>query len=486
MELSAFPAAGSEVVKWTVEKGAPGQCPNGDSESRGCTIFGEDGEGIEWEITVDFARVSKPSFKLNLGTSGTGSGTFECKVNGGGEEACKSEYEEGATVEVVPHATTGSEFVNWTGDCTGSGACSLTMSAERSVVGVFNLKPPKLYKLNLSTSGTGSGTFECKVNGGGEEACKPEYEEGKTVEVVPHEAAGSEFVNWTGDCTGTGACSLSMTAERSVDGVFNVEPAHPAVLSVFKGGSGTGTVVSSPTGISCGSEPCEGVFEEGDTITLEARAAPGSVLAGWIGCRHVTTTTCQVKLGSPEVEVTAIFLIEGKEGTNGKEGKEGATGKEGTEGKAGKEGAEGKAGKEGLRGEIGFPGPEGPQGPGGSTGAQGSQGAQGPPGAQGTQGAQGVQGPQGRQGPAGQTGKVTCKVQQQKGSGKTKVTCTVKYQGATASASSAMVRWSLSRHGHIIRRGATSHGRLTLGYLHGGRYRLHIQGQAGSRLIVVG
>jgi hypothetical protein len=48
------------------------------------------------------------------------------------------------------------------------------------------------------------------------------------------------------------------------------------------------------------------------------------------------------------------------------------------------------------------------------------------------------------------------------------------------------VRWSLIRNGHTVRRGATSHGRLTLGYLHNGQYRLHIQGQRGSRLIVVG
>jgi hypothetical protein len=414
------------------------------------------------------------------------------KVDGGSEEPCLAEYEEGKTVEVVHHATAGSEFVEWTGACTGSGVCSLSMSAEHSAVGVFNLELPKLHKLNLSTSGTGSGTFKCKVDGGSEEVCAAEYEEGKTVEVVPHVAAGSEFIDWTGDCTGSGTCSLPMTAERSVVGVFNVEPTHPATLSVFKGGSGTGTVVSSPAGISCGSEPCEAVFEEGDVITLEAHATTGSVFAGWLGCRHVTATTCQVKLGSPEVEVTAIFLIEGKEGTNGKEGKEGPEGKAGKEGATGKEGTtgkegpEGKAGKEGSRGEIGFPGPEGSQGQAGQAGSQGAQGTQGAQGAQGPAGTSGAMGPQGKQGPVGPAAKVSCKVKQQKGGAKVKVTCTVTYRGATASASATRVGWSLTRNGHTIRHGVAGHGRLTLGYLHYGHYRLHIRGQKGSRLIVVG
>jgi hypothetical protein len=48
------------------------------------------------------------------------------------------------------------------------------------------------------------------------------------------------------------------------------------------------------------------------------------------------------------------------------------------------------------------------------------------------------------------------------------------------------VRWSLTHNGHTISHGTAGHGRVTLGYLHNGRYRLHIQGQKGSRLIVVG
>src|SRR6201999_2076243 len=50
-ELGAFPAPGSETVSWTLEKGVGGLCPQAKNA---CAVFGENGERIEWEITVEF------------------------------------------------------------------------------------------------------------------------------------------------------------------------------------------------------------------------------------------------------------------------------------------------------------------------------------------------------------------------------------------------------------------------------------------------
>ncbi len=422
--LKASPAPGSEFVGWTVDKGYdPGECePNSYFGPTGCLVSNEEeGVGVGWEITADFKFAAPSSFKLELSSTGTGSGTFMCRE--------------------LPSVS--------------------------------------------------------------DEACKSEYGAGQEVEVIADPAAGSEFIKWTGDCTGSGPCVLPMTADHSVDGVFNKEAAHPAVLSVFKSGGGAGTVLSSPAGISCGSEPCEATLEQGDVITLEAHATTGSVFAGWVGCRAVAgeVSKCHVTLGSATVEVTAVFLTEGQKGASGETptvsefdgshepGSHPCGGRGGVQistATATKYVCDGTIGKDGERGEIGFPGPEGPQGPAGTAGGQGNQGAQGAQGLQGPLGPLGPQGSQGKQGPAGPAGKVTCRVQQQKGAKTTKVTCTVKYQGATASASSAMVHWSLSRQGHTVRRGTAHHGRLGLGYLKRGHYRLHIQGQTGSRLIVVG
>ncbi|HEY2535838.1 MAG TPA: hypothetical protein VGI24_02535, partial [Solirubrobacteraceae bacterium] len=108
--LHAVPAAGSEFVGWRVEQGHDaGEClPASFFGPTTCLVYNEEeNEEDEWVIAAEFKLAGKSSFKLNLGTSGTGSGTFKCKVDGGAEEACLAEYEEGKTVEVVPHATTG-------------------------------------------------------------------------------------------------------------------------------------------------------------------------------------------------------------------------------------------------------------------------------------------------------------------------------------------------------------------------------------------
>jgi hypothetical protein len=53
-------------------------------------------------------------------------------------------------------------------------------------------------------------------------------------------------------------------------------------LSVEKTGTGTGTVSSYPSGVSCGTT-CRGIFDKGTTVTLHAQADVGSVFTGWGG-----------------------------------------------------------------------------------------------------------------------------------------------------------------------------------------------------------
>jgi hypothetical protein len=53
-------------------------------------------------------------------------------------------------------------------------------------------------------------------------------------------------------------------------------------LSVEKTGTGTGTVSSYPSGISCGTT-CLAIYDKGATVTLNAQADLGSVFVGWGG-----------------------------------------------------------------------------------------------------------------------------------------------------------------------------------------------------------
>jgi hypothetical protein len=536
---------------------------------------------------------ANPEFKLTVTKEGTAAATGTVEggsaarpntINCGTGTGCEHEYVSGEEV-LLKEVEHGSTFAGWTG-CTSEPSateCKVTMSAAKNVKATFNVTPPSEFKLTVTKEGTGTGTVTGgsparpnTINCGTGTGCEHEYVSGEEVTLTETPGGPSTFAGWTG-CTSEPSpseCKLTMSAAKNVKATFNEPVSNPSTLHVFKSGGGAGTVTSSPAGINCGTEPCEAIFEEGETITLEAGASLGSTFAGWLGCSPVSgeVTKCHVTLDSLSVDVTAVFLTEGQQGapgspgapgSNGKNivvtagapgcgaaggvtvevegepstkkeicngaagatGATGATGANGSNGSNGKnivvteittagleghcvgvggtrvevegetstrkyicngeKGATGSAGSAGAKGEKGESGTQGATGLTGLTGSQGIPGAPGTNGAQGPVGTAGAQGPQGARGPAGPNGTVTCKVMQQK-SGKAKVTCTVKYQSASASDSGA--RWQLEKAGRVVRRGRVDqgHSKLNLGHLAAGRYRLHIHGQKGSRLIVVG
>ena len=325
-------------------------------------------------------------------------------------------------------------------------------------VQVFNYSGPGY--LPLGTSVAGEGSIVCEVEGH-EEPCASEYESGTVLTVKGVAGAKATFAKWS---TATGSaqtpcenktsssCTFTVSAASTVEAEFEAVLLHPVVLTVFKGGSGSGAVKSvSPAGLNCNLACEEGQsrFEEGATVTLEEAPQTGSVFAGWIGCRHVNATTCQITLGTPQSEVTAVFLTEGKEGAAGKEGpagKTGATGKEGSPGASGAQGAQGATGAQGANGATGAAGPAGPPG------AQGPKGEAGPP------------------------AKVQCTVKQQHK--KTKVTCTVKYPSqARASDTHRSLHWTLTHQDRIVAHGTSvKTSQIKLNYLRHGTYTLYLDG----------
>lgn len=71
--------------------------------------------------------------------------------------------------------------------------------------------------------------------------------------------------------------------------------------------AGEGTVRSSPSGIACG-KTCTHGYAYGTSVTLKAKAAKGSMLAGWSGACTGTTKSCKVTTND-DVAVTAKFVL---------------------------------------------------------------------------------------------------------------------------------------------------------------------------------
>jgi hypothetical protein len=76
-------------------------------------------------------------------------------------------------------------------------------------------------------------------------------------------------------------------------------------LTVVKGGTGAGTVTSTPAGIDCGGT-CSASYAAATSVTLSAAAASGSTFDGWSGAGCGGTSTCVVPMSTAQT-VNATF-----------------------------------------------------------------------------------------------------------------------------------------------------------------------------------
>ncbi|HEY2988191.1 MAG TPA: hypothetical protein VGL11_10740 [Candidatus Binatia bacterium] len=239
---------------------------------------------------------------LTLAKAGTGSGTVTSApagINCG--STCSFSYTSGASVTLTATPAAGSTFSGWSGACTGTGTCSVTMNAAKSVTATFNIQT---FTLTLTKAGAGTGTVisaPAGINCGS--TCSFSYTSGTSVTLTATAAAGSTFTGWSGACTGTGACVVTMSAAKSVSATFNIQT---FILSLTKSGSAAGTVTSAPAGINCGAT-CSASYNGGTSVTLTATAATGASFTGWTGA-CTGTGACVVTMDAAK-SVTAAFSV---------------------------------------------------------------------------------------------------------------------------------------------------------------------------------
>jgi uncharacterized protein YjdB len=117
-------------------------------------------------------------------------------------------------------------------------------------------------------------------------------------------------IDATGRATGVGHGTTTITATdssgASASTTLTVRDRIP--LTVVRTGAGSGTVSSSPSGITCGAD-CSDTYDSGTAVTLTATAASGSTFGGWIGCETATGATCTVTMSAART-VTATFDLQ--------------------------------------------------------------------------------------------------------------------------------------------------------------------------------
>jgi uncharacterized delta-60 repeat protein len=230
----------------------------------------------------------------------TGGGSGSITSNPGGiscGSTCSTAFAAPVPVTLTATPAAGSSFLGWSGACSGTGKCSLTMSADRAATARFETNKT----LTLSKTGSGAGTVASSPAGiSCGSACARAFRHGTPITLTATPAAGSSFLGWSGACSGTGKCSLAMSASRAATARFETNK----TLALTKAGRGVGTVTSSPAGISCGSA-CAHVFRHGTAVTLTAAASTRSTFAGWSGACS-GTGSCTLTMSASR-SVTATF-----------------------------------------------------------------------------------------------------------------------------------------------------------------------------------
>lgn len=202
--LTATPQSGASFLGWS-----GGGC---SGTSLSCTVP----MSATVAVTASFSVVTR---SLSVALAGTGTGSVSSAPAGiSCGSACSAPFAQNVTVTLTASAGSGSLFGGWGGDCSGTGTCSVSMSAARNVTATFVVART----LTVTTSGTGAGTVSSSpagINCGTD--CSQRFADGTSVTLSAAAASGSTFAGWGGACSGTGSCTVSMTAARSVSASFN-------------------------------------------------------------------------------------------------------------------------------------------------------------------------------------------------------------------------------------------------------------------------
>ena len=177
-----------------------------------------------------------------------------------------------------------------------SGASASTTLTVRDQVG----------RVSLSVIRAGAGTGSVSSSPPGISCgtdCSEPYDSGTSVTLTASPASGSTFNGWNGcDAVSGAICTVTMSASRSVTATFDLQR---FILTVNRAGMGSGSVSSSPPGISCGTD-CSEPYGADTVVTLTATPSPLSIFTDWSGCDTVSGATCTVTMSSAR-SITATF-----------------------------------------------------------------------------------------------------------------------------------------------------------------------------------
>src|SRR5207302_1058955 len=159
-------------------------------------------------------------------------------------------------------------------------------------------------KFTLSIAMAGSGKGSVRLADGTVACpgtCSAVGDAGSPIRLEAVADAGSHFLGWSGACSGSGSCEVSLARDSSVTATFDKGAGRPRLIVAI---NGSGGVKSDPAGIDCGAT-CVAQFDSGTRVRLIPTAAQGFAFVGWGGgCSGAAP--CGVAIDG-DVQVWATF-----------------------------------------------------------------------------------------------------------------------------------------------------------------------------------
>jgi uncharacterized repeat protein (TIGR02543 family) len=241
--------------------------------------------------------------------------TLTVKIAGGGGSVTKSpnqtsyHYGDQVTLTAVPIA--GWTFSAWSGDLTGSvNPATLTIQGNTTVTATFTQTQTQ-YKLTVTKTGSGSGTVSSSpagINCGS--TCSANFNYNTIVTLTAAPASGSTFTGWSGACSGTGTCRVTMTTAKSVSANFNVSTGNRAPY-FLEGTEGSMSLNRWGTA----SAKLHAVDPDGDKISWQIISKPRYGTVTMSGTGNERTFTYRNSDGHSHSDSFVVQVSDGKGGT---------------------------------------------------------------------------------------------------------------------------------------------------------------------------
>src|SRR6267378_7916982 len=200
--LSAAPATDQTFIGWG------GACSGTTAD---CVIVANAAQNV----SANFARGGQME-PLQVTVGGAGSVTSNPPgINCTGSSTCSHSYPRGTVVTLSAAPASGNTFVGWTGACSFAGSaptCSGPMNAPQSVGATFAAAVQN-DSLQVTVGGSGSVTSSpAGINCAGSTGCSQTFANGTRVTLTAAPAAGNAFSGWSGACSGTTSCTVTMSS----------------------------------------------------------------------------------------------------------------------------------------------------------------------------------------------------------------------------------------------------------------------------------